>query len=94
MRFGCQTGFLDWIGANPDLKIHYGSLRGCWPTVRALRHTRNHAGRRLAGILTRFAKGVCAHPGYGDDSPFYRALGFVPHSEIRSGRPRKPRATS
>ena len=32
-----------------------------------------------------------AHPDYGDDSPFYRALGFIPHSEIRTGRPRKPR---
>jgi hypothetical protein len=62
--------------------------------LRALRHTRNLADRRLAGLLRRFAKGVCAHQDYGDDSPFYRALGFVPHSEIRTGRPRKPRATS
>jgi hypothetical protein len=57
--------------------------------LRALRHTRNQADLRLAGLLRRFAKGVCAHPDYGDDSPFYRALGFVPHSEIRTGRPRK-----
>jgi hypothetical protein len=59
--------------------------------LRAQRHTRNQADRRLAGMLRRFARGVCAHPDYGDDSPFYRALGFVPHSENRSGRPRKPR---
>ena len=59
--------------------------------LRALRHTRNQADRRLAGMLRRFAKGVCAHPDYGSDSPFYRALGFVPDSENRGGRPRKPR---
>ena len=22
-----------WIGSNPALKIHYGSLRGCWPVI-------------------------------------------------------------
>ena len=58
--------------------------------LRALRHARNQADRQLAGMLRRFANGVCAHPDYGDDSPFYQALGFVPHSENR-GRPRKPR---
>ncbi len=60
-------------------------------SLRALRNARNRADRRLAASLRRFAKGVCAHPDYGDDSPFYRALGFIPHSEIRTGRPRKPR---
>lgn len=25
-----------WIGDNPDLNIHYGSLHGCWPTVSAV----------------------------------------------------------
>jgi hypothetical protein len=42
--------------------------------LRALRHTRNQADRRLAGILRRFAKGVCAHPPYGSNSPFYHAF--------------------
>ena len=59
--------------------------------LRALRHTRNQADRRLAAVLRRFANGVCAHPDYGSNSPFYRALGFVPDSENRGGRPRKPR---
>jgi hypothetical protein len=57
--------------------------------LRALRHARNQADRRLAGKLGRFAQGVRAHPDYGSDSPFYRALGFVPDSANRSGRPRK-----
>ncbi len=28
-----EKGEPGWIGANPDLKIHYGSLRGCWPVI-------------------------------------------------------------
>ena len=69
-----------------------GLVFHCQPaaiTLRALRHTRNQADRRLAGLFRRFAKGVCAHPDFGADSPFYRYLGFIPHSGSRTGRPRK-----
>jgi hypothetical protein len=57
--------------------------------LRGLRLERDKADRKLAIKLKRVACGVCAEPGYGDDCGFIRALGFVPHSEIRSGRPRK-----
>ena len=57
--------------------------------LRGLRLERDQADRKLAGKLIRIAKGVQAEPGYGDDCGFYRALGFVPLSENRSGRPRK-----
>lgn len=33
VAFVDQNGEPGWIGANPDLQIHYGSLRGCWPTI-------------------------------------------------------------
>ena len=58
-------------------------------TLRGLRLERNKADRKLAAKLRQVACGVCAEPEYGDDSGLFRALGFVPHSEIRSGRPRK-----
>jgi hypothetical protein len=35
---------------------------------------------------------VPAEPAYGEDCGVYRALGFVPLSENRSGRPRKKTA--
>ncbi len=35
------------------------------------------------------ARGVEGHPDHGDDSPLYRAMGFVPFSERRSGLTRK-----
>jgi len=36
VAFVNDQGEPGWIGTNPDLKIHYGSLRGCWPTVSAV----------------------------------------------------------
>lgn len=59
--------------------------------LRALRHTRNQADRRLAAKLRRFALGVCANPDYGSNSPFYHSLGFVTDDRNRGGRPRKPK---
>ena len=57
--------------------------------LRGLRSTRHQANRKLADILIRFASSVRGSVGFGEDCPFYRALGFVPVSENRSGRPRK-----
>lgn len=54
-----------------------------------LRLKRDQTERALADRLILLSHGVRGHPDYGADSPFYRALGFVPHSENRSGRPRK-----
>ena len=56
-----------------------------------LRLKRDQTERALADELIRLANGVRGNPDFGRDSPFYRALGFVPKSENRSGRPRKPR---
>jgi hypothetical protein len=36
VAFVDDKGEPGWIGSNPDLKIHYGSLRGCWPTLNAV----------------------------------------------------------
>jgi len=36
VAFVNEKGEPGWIGANPDLKIHYGSLRGCWPVMSAV----------------------------------------------------------
>jgi hypothetical protein len=36
VAFVDDKGEPGWIGSNPDLKIHYGSLRGCWPTLGAV----------------------------------------------------------
>jgi len=36
VAFVNHQGEPGWIGDNPELNIHYGSLRGCWPTVSAV----------------------------------------------------------
>lgn len=33
VAFVNEKGEPGWIGSHPDLKIHHGSLRGCWPTL-------------------------------------------------------------
>ncbi len=68
-----------------------GEIASALARLSALRLQRDQTERALAKDLIRLANGVRGHPDYGDDSPFYSALGFIPHSEIRSGRPRKPR---
>jgi hypothetical protein len=40
--------------------------------------------------LTVIVRGVQGHAEYGEDSPLYRAMGFVPKSERRSGLTRRP----
>ena len=60
--------------------------------LRGLRLERDQADRQLAVKLQRVASGVRADPAFGDDCGLYRALGFVPLSENRSGRPRKAMA--
>jgi hypothetical protein len=57
--------------------------------LRGLRLERDQADRKLAKKLIRVAAGVMAEPEYGEDCGVYRAMGFVPFSENRSGRPRK-----
>ena len=60
--------------------------------LRGLRLERDQADRKLAKKLMRVASGVRGEPKYGEDCGVYRALGFVPLSENRSGRPRKKKA--
>ena len=61
-------------------------------SLRGLRLERDQADRKLAKKLMRVAAGVRGEPAYGEDCGVYRALGFVPFSENRSGRPRKKKA--
>ncbi len=61
-------------------------------SLRGLRLERDQADRKLAKKLMRVAAGVRGEPAYGEDCGVYRAMGFVPLSENRSGRPRKKKA--
>jgi hypothetical protein len=48
--------------------------------------------KALATLLRTVVKGVQGHPEYGEDSPLYRAMGFVPLSERSSGLTRRSTA--
>ncbi len=43
----------------------------------------------LSRSLRSVMRGVQAHPDHGEDSPLYRAMGFVPLSERKSGLTRR-----
>ena len=53
--------------------------------------TRDDRLKALTALLRGVVKGVQCHPEYGEDSPLYRAMGFVPYSELKSGLSRRPK---
>jgi hypothetical protein len=52
--------------------------------------TRDQQEDSLKGLLVLIAHGVRSDPAHGEDSPLYRAMGFVPKSERASGLIRPP----
>lgn len=46
---------------------------------------RNEEESSVKDLLILIAHGVRSDPAYGEDSPLYRAMGFVPKSERSSG---------
>lgn len=51
--------------------------------------TRDEKLATLTTLLRAVVRGVQGHPVYGEDSPLYRAMGFVPFSERSSGLRRR-----
>ncbi len=51
--------------------------------------TRDDKLKSLGSLLRGVVKGVQCHPTYGEDSPLYRAMGYVPFSERKSGLTRR-----
>ncbi len=53
-----------------------------------LRQQRDHDENALSRRVTEIVNSVRGHLDYGEDCSFYRAIGYVPTSEQRRGRPR------
>ena len=51
--------------------------------------TRGDENTALNELLQVIVRGVAGHADYGDNSPLYRAMGFIPRSERASGLTRK-----
>lgn len=51
---------------------------------------RDQAEQVVNDVMVKIAQAIRGSEAYGEDCPFYRALGFIPKSERKSGRPRKP----
>ena len=48
--------------------------------------------KSLAALLRTVVRGVQSHPEHGEDSPLYRAMGYVTFSERRSGLTRRKKS--
>ncbi len=79
-----------------ELETAMGPLETALDELRTLTVSRSAAlkvrdqeERALNALLIRVAHGVRSHPDHGEDSPLYRAMGFVPKSERASGLTRR-----
>ena len=68
--------------ANEDVKIRNEARSA------ALR-IRDQKLEELTPLMRLIVKGVQAHPDHGENSPLYRAMGFVPFNERGSGLTRR-----
>ena len=67
-------------------------LKAAQAQVRGITLERTKADELLNEQFVRIANSVRGNPEYGVDSPFYRALGFVPKSERKRPRRRSTQA--
>jgi len=54
--------------------------------------TRDDRLKSLAALLRVVVKGVQCHPAHGENSPLYRAMGYVTFSERKTGLVRRSKA--
>lgn len=73
-----ETSLVDLQQANEDLKIKDQARS-------AAVKMRDEKLADLTTLLRTVVRGVQGHKKYGEDSPLYRAMGFVPVSERSSG---------
>jgi hypothetical protein len=90
------AGFYDMAPEQLEAKISEAEqirkqIMAAETRLSGLRLKRDQTERALADRLIGLASSVRGDPDYGSDCPLYRAFGFVPDSENRSGRPRKPK---
>jgi hypothetical protein len=87
------SDFTESVKPSFDARETLQSLEARWEaTKRQMAQADNVSKEKMELVVN----GVRATPAFGPDSPLYRALGFTPKSERRSGLTRKvkPAATT
>ena len=72
-----------------DAKAKFAAADAQWDAARL---ERNAAYLRALDITKRLVNSVKGHPKFGEDSPLYSAMGYVPASERASGLTRRREA--
>ena len=88
-KFGGKT-LAEFEAATAPLKDAVVQLQTLTIQRSAAQKTRDEKEDALKGLLVLIAHGVRSAPDHGEDSPLYRAMGFVPKSERASGLIRPP----
>jgi hypothetical protein len=91
-RFG-DLDLETFIAGTEDSLTTREQIRELETLLDGLRTQRDQADRQSALLMERFVFLVRGTPAHGDDSPFYRALGYIPASERKTGLTRKFRQT-
>jgi hypothetical protein len=95
LSFGGMTlsEFTEAVKPSFDARETLQSLEARWEAAKRQMAQADSVSKEKMELVVN---GVRANPAFGPDSPFYRALGFTPKSERRSGLTRKvkPAATT
>lgn len=86
--FGGMT-LADFETAMAPLEAALDELRTLTVSRSAALKVRNQEEQALNATLIQVTHGVRSHPDHGEDSPLYRAMGFVPKSERATGLTRR-----
>lgn len=89
--FGGKT-LAEFEAATVPFKDAVGQLHSLTIQRSAAQKMRDQEEESLKDLLILIAHGVRSDPAHGEDSPLYRAMGFVPKSERASGLVRPPQA--
>lgn len=89
--FGGKT-LAEFEAATVPFKDAVTQLKSLTIQRSAAQKTRDEEEESLKGLLVLIAHGVRSDPAHGEDSPLYRAMGFVPKSERASGLVRPSQA--
>lgn len=89
--FGGKT-LAEFEAATVPFKDAVTQLKSLTIQRSAAQKTRDEEEESLKGLLVLIAHGVRSAPDHGEDSPLYRAMGFVSKSERASGLVRPSQA--
>ena len=89
-----QISLVEFEAQTSNLDLMIQQIKGMQSKLDGAKLARDKAVQELNEKMLLIAHGIRGTPQYGEDCPLYRALGFVPKSERKTGLQRKSRNTA